>query len=119
VRYRKLDANGDYTFGQGLNNFWIDVSQAVAQAIQTRLNLWQGEWFLDTTAGLSIQQILGYNTKSLYDAVIRAQILGTSGVTSILEYGSSYDPEDRSLTVSGVVQTQYSQPTSFTAVLTP
>ncbi len=110
MRYRKLDANGDYTFGQGSANFWINVPQGVAQSIITRLKLWQNEWFLDKTAGTPIaQQVLGYGTEELYDVVIKQRILSTLGVTAILEYQSSRDPETRELTVGPTtVQTQYS-----------
>jgi hypothetical protein len=52
MRYRKLDANGDYTFGGGSNDFLVNTPETVAQAVMTRLNLLQGEWFLDTTAGM-------------------------------------------------------------------
>ena len=39
MRYRKLDANGDYTFGSGSSCF-ISDHDAVVQAIVTRLKLW-------------------------------------------------------------------------------
>lgn len=105
-----LDANGDYTFGNGSANFWINDPQAVAQSIQTRLNLWQGEWFLDQTIGTPIaQQVLGYGTENLYDTVIKERILQTQGVTSIIEYQSEFDPITRKLTAGPVtVQTLYS-----------
>lgn len=110
MRYRMLDANGDYVFGQGSANFWINDPRGVAQSVQTRLNLWQGEWFLDQTAGTPIaQQVLGYGTESLYDIVIKQRILSTAGVTTIVEYQSERDPETRELVVGPVtVQTQYS-----------
>ncbi len=36
--YRRIDANGDYTFGQGKFNF-VSGTEAVAQAIKTNLLL--------------------------------------------------------------------------------
>lgn len=110
MRYRRLDQNGDYTFGQGSANFWVDDPRGVAQSIVTRLLLWTGEWFLDLTVGTPYaQQVLGYGTQGLYDKVLQARILGTSGVTGLIEYQSEFDPETRKLTVGPCqVQTQYS-----------
>ncbi len=51
MRYRREDADGDYTFGSGDDTWLINSPEAVAQAIKTRFELWYGEWFLDTTAG--------------------------------------------------------------------
>jgi hypothetical protein len=104
-----LDANGDYTFGQGSANFWINSPQGVAQSVQTRLLLWEGEWFLDETSGTPYsQEILGYGTKSLYDLAIRARVLATPGVTSIDSYSSSLNSVSRQLTVSMTITTQFS-----------
>jgi hypothetical protein len=105
-----LDAVGDYTFGQGSANFWIDDPQGVAQSVITRLELWTGEWFLDKTVGTPYaQQILGYGTKNLYDMALRTRILGTSGVTALLSYASEEDPDTRLLTITdALVQTLYS-----------
>ena len=50
--YRQLDDNGDYTFGSGLANYYHNTPDGVAQAVQTRLKLWSGEWFLDITDGV-------------------------------------------------------------------
>lgn len=109
MRYRRLDANGDYTFGNGGLNFWVNDAQGVAQSVQTRLLLFTGEWFLDQTEGLPLtQDILGYNNAALYDSVIRSRILDTAGVSSIVSYQSSRDPTTRALTVSATIQTIYS-----------
>lgn len=118
MRYRALDANGDYIFGQGplaggSNNnqseFLVNSPQCVAQAIQTRLLLMQGEWFLDTTEGTSYAtQILGPHTQATYDAAITNRILTTPGVLSLDSYTSLLQP-DRSLLVICTVTTQYGQ----------
>ena len=50
MKYRKLDANGDYLFG-GSGEFFVDSPDAVRQAIQTRLLLLTREWFLDAQEG--------------------------------------------------------------------
>lgn len=106
MRYRKLDASGSRVFGGGQSSFWINQPEAVAQAILTRLRLLQGSWFLDITAGVPwATQILGKGTTSTYDAVLRAAILGTEGVNSMISYSSSL--VGRSLTVNATVDTIY------------
>jgi len=108
MRYRKLDANGDYTFGHGSADFLVNSSAAVAQAVQTTLLLAQGEWFLDVTVGVPYNsQILGYNTQSLYDSVIKQVISNVQGFVSFSSYSSTLNPRTRVLTVSAVINTQF------------
>jgi len=110
MRYRKQDENGDYTFGNGLNNFHIDNVDAVAQAIDTRLKLWVGEWFADVSDGTGWSQaILGKHSKNLYELTLRQRVLETKGVISIQEFQSALDPNTRKLVVTMVVETVYGQ----------
>lgn len=109
MRYRSLDPNGDYALGV-VNGFFIDVPDAVAQAVLTRLRLWQGEWFLDTTEGTPYNQnILGPVHGHDPDAAIRARVLETEGVVAILAYNSSRDPKTRKLQVGMTIDTLYGQ----------
>jgi hypothetical protein len=92
MRFRALDANGDYSGGRGQGNFLINSPACVAQSVLTRLKLWQGQWFLDLTEGTPwLQQILGKTSKQAYDLAIRARVLGTQGVTAITSYSSTLD----------------------------
>lgn len=117
MRYRTLDANGDYTFGQNAANFLVDSPAAVAQAIQTRLKLLQGEWFLDQTAGTPYDtEILGAGTQSTRDLAIQTVILETQGVTEIVDYASYLNLSTREFTVAVTVNTIYGQ-TTITATL--
>ena len=110
MRYRKLTAAGDYSFGQNALDFYANSPQTVAQAVLTRLLLHQGEWFLDLTFGMPWEsQVLGYNTKSLYDAAIQNAILGVQGVRSLVSYSSELDIGTRKLTVNATINTIYSQ----------
>lgn len=107
MRYRKLDANGDYSFG-GQGEFHVDTPDTVAQAIQTRLNLWTGEWFADLNEGTDfLGKILGYGTNGTRDLVLVERIVGTPGVKSIVEYASAVDTRERSFTVLTRVDTIY------------
>jgi hypothetical protein len=107
MRYRTLDTNDDYVVGQP---WLVNSPQAVAQAVKTRLRLWQGEFFVDTTDGTPyLQQILGKRDATRNpDAAIKVRILGTLGVTGIAQYASVYDGNTRILTVYALVNTIYS-----------
>lgn len=108
--YRKLNANGDYTFGLQAGNFYKNIPEAVAQAVKTRLGLIQGEWFLDITVGTPYNsRILGAGTVSKYDRAIQEVILSTQGVKRITAYGSSVDPSTRSASVNCTIDTIYGQ----------
>lgn len=108
MRYRMLDANGDYSFGNGSGNFLANSPACVAQSILTRLKLWRGEWFLDITEGTPwLQSVLGTGTKSMYDLAIQQRVLATDGVTSILSYSSTLI--GRKLSVRMTVATQFGQ----------
>ena len=110
MRYRRLDANGDYSLGGGLSSFFINSPDAVAQAVQTRLALWSKEWFLDLTDGTAWPTgVLGRNTQATRDAVIRNRILTTPGVNVILSYSSSLDRATRTFNVSVSLDTIYGQ----------
>lgn len=110
MRYRKLDENGDYTFGRNNGNFYLNNPEAVAQAVKTRLGLIQGEWFLDITVGTPYNsRILGAGMVATYDAAIQEVIIGTQGVSSILDYASNVDPSTRAATISCKINTIYGQ----------
>lgn len=100
MNYRQLDAQGDYQLGVFLSN----SPATVAQAVQTRLLLWRGEWFLDVTDGTPyMQDILGHGTN--YDLEIQDRILGTTGVLEITSYSSSV--VNRALSVQCTLKTLY------------
>lgn len=110
-RYRALDPSGDMQFGRGGALFLVDSPAAVAQSILTRLNLWQGEWWLDLSEGTPwAQSVLGKPVgPGLPDAAIRARILGTPFVTRIDSYSAAYDSTARSLTINATVDTSFGQ----------
>lgn len=130
-RVRRM-ANGDMTFGHGENDFLIDSPAAVAQLIQTRLLLWEGEWYLDLSEGTPyMQTILGNSVSNARDAAIQDRILQTPFVAGLSNYSSSVDPTSRALTVSAVVTTAFGTipgpssangmlgPARFTVAVTP
>lgn len=105
MRYRQMTADGDYQFA-GSTKFLINTPDAVRQAVETRLRLYAGEWFLDLREGLDRSRIEGYGTQATRDPEVRARILGTPGVRSLLSYFSSVD-ERRGFAVSARIDTIY------------
>lgn len=108
MRYRALSSTGDYVFGRGPAEFLVDSPEAVAQAIQTRLRLETGEWFLDVSEGTPYQeQILGANRQTTYDVAIKSRILETPGVVALTSYSSYIKSDARAISVTATVQTIY------------
>lgn len=111
--YRRLDNNGDYTFGSGKNNFLLGV-EAVAQAVMTRLKLLQGEWWEDLEDGLPLwQEILGNsgsNKHLIYvDNLITQRIVNTPDVTQVIDYEGIWDSTKRQYLFNAKVNTNYSE----------
>lgn len=112
MKYRKLDANDDYTFGQNDGNFYYNLD-ACAQAVYTRMNLYLGEFWRDLNDGLPLfQRILGsYGSLSnleTIDGIMQQRILGTENVVDIFSFSSAFDREARQYSFQTKVQTSYS-----------
>lgn len=59
MRYRKLNSNGDYSFGTNSEDY-IGGNAAVAQAIKTKVLLFYGEWWENIGIGIPMfQSIIG------------------------------------------------------------
>jgi len=92
MKYRELDADGDYTFGR--NKFFHNI-EAVAQAIVTRMKLLYGEWWEKTDDGLPLfERILGVfvndQQKGAIDLIISERITGAPGVNNIAKFESDF-----------------------------
>ena len=117
MRYRKLTATGDYTFGQNGANFFVNTPEAVAQLVKTRLALSLGEWFLNTLNGTPYQsKILGAGRVATYDSAIQDVILNTQGVRAIAQYSSRVNPTTRHADVFAVVDTIYGKAAISTSI---
>jgi hypothetical protein len=106
MRYRKLDPNGDYSFGHGLADFYIDVPEAVAQSVRTRLALWTNEWFLDLSKGTPWEtQVIGKVNPTVRDQALRSRILNTPGVKTLIKFATALNADTRFLTVTATIDT--------------
>lgn len=109
MRVRRVDENGDAVFGGDQAAFLRNSPEAVAQVVESRLNLWQGQWYMDLSDGTPYEQnILGRYTANVRDAVLQARILGSPGVRQIKTYSGAYDSGPRQYTVSVEIETAYS-----------
>jgi hypothetical protein len=105
MRYRQLDANGDYPLNLP---FLYNSPACVAQAVLTRLKLWQGEWFADLSDGTPyLQSVLGETAQLHPDVYIKQRILETPGVNAIVSYESTINSSTRQLIVTGQIDTIY------------
>lgn len=79
-----LDADGNLAVAR--------KAEAVAQHVRQRLMTFRGEWFLDTSAGVPwLDQILGKQyDPALAEAVVKAEILDTDGVTEITSFSVDF-----------------------------
>lgn len=112
MRNRKLTSDGDYSFGNGQQDFYRDVPEAVGQACKTRLSLWLGEWFLDIQEGTPFMQgIMGKHSVQEANTTIQDRALGTQGLTDVTSFVSEIDPDTRGYTASFNIDTIYG-PTS-------
>ena len=107
MSYRKLDENGDMTFGSGLLNFYNQSVEEVAQSILTRLKLYRGEWFLDTTEGLPLAAVVGKNAIDTIQPAIRQRIINTPTNPVINELAFFFNPENRTSSLKADVSTIY------------
>lgn len=108
MRYRRLDENGDMTFGHQQADMLRDTPATVAQAILTRLKLSAGEWFLNTLDGTPyLESILGANKQESIEPAIRDRILETQGVSDIEDMTLVIDTDSRTVSIAATINTIY------------
>lgn len=111
ITYRQLSSTGDPLWGQGTANYLSNL-EAVAQAVLTRLQLFQGEWWASTTDGLPLwQNILGQpagqQSQQQMATLISARILGTPWVIGLASVAITFNPQTRMMGYTAVVNTQF------------
>jgi len=111
-RVRRLDSSHDKTFGRGAANF-ASGSESAAQRLRCRLKLIRGEFRLDQDAGVpwwqladsAVRPIMGVPRDPSYvEATIKATILGTDGIESIVSFTMSFNGSTRRQSISFVVR---------------
>lgn len=106
MRYRVLDENGDFTIGNG--HVYIEGTDAVRQAVLTRMRLLVYEWWEDIEDGVPYwQKIIESRDVKAAQQIIRERIQETPGVLSILSFDPDWDNENRTLTIRAAIQSAY------------
>lgn len=102
----------DLFLGTDGNLAVVTDAAAVGQHVRQRLMTFEGEWFLDTTAGVPwLSDILGKRyDPELAESVVKAEILATDGVASIEAFSVSFQRSTRGLIIKDVaVLTDYDE----------
>lgn len=117
MRIRALSPSGDFQFGNGLANFYVNSPLGVGQQVVTRLLLIQGEWFLDNTQVTPwFTEIFGYSNPSVRDLIVKNVILTTDNVQQITSYSSAVNNTTRQFSVNADILTAFG-PTSIATSL--
>lgn len=87
MKYRRLDSNGDYVFGNNELDY-ISGKEAIAQAIQTKIKLYYQEWWENISIGIPMfQSIVGkvanQNLKMTASLLLIDRIKEVEGVISV------------------------------------
>lgn len=111
IKYRRLDSNGDYIFGNGISDFASDA-EAVVQAIKTKILLLKGEWWENLSIGTDLfqnilQQNLSNESKNAIDIIIKERILDVAGVSTIKQFDSLINRSARTYYADLIIETIY------------
>lgn len=101
MKYRKLTSSGDYSFGNNMNDF-VEGSEAIAQAIKTRILLFYREWWEDLNNGIPMfQNIIGQvnaaNIQLALESVLTKRIREFSQVKTVSYEEVNIDTKTRSV----------------------
>lgn len=103
---RSLDGLGDWRFGKGKNDYLVN-NKAIIQSIATRLNSYLGDCFFAIDAGVDWFNLLGSKDQLALELAVRAVILNTPGVTSIVDLSINLAETNRQITMQYTVETVY------------
>ena len=99
-----LDSSGNLVF--------VSDGEAVGQHVSQRLKTFQGEWYLDTEAGMTwLSDILGEDyDPTLAESIVKAEISNTHGVRGINSFSVKFDKKLRQLSAYAItVETEYDE----------
>lgn len=103
---RAIDANGDWLFGKGQNDYKRRVD-ALVQNIQTRCLSFLGDCFFSLTSGINWFNLLGPGQELNLQLALSATILNTDpNITGILVLTVNLGA-NRDFTITYKVQTTY------------
>lgn len=108
--------NGDIALDSTGRLAVVTGAEALRQKLETRLRLYRGEWFLDTSSGVPyLQRILGRGSErspndlssGSLNQIFDAECLKESEVRSIVRSESVFDTAKRSFSYTAELDTIY------------
>lgn len=84
MRFRNVEATGDWVFGKGRNSYLKD-SAALMMNIKTRLLSFYNDCFFDTEAGIDWWTLMGGKDKKAVLASIQRVVLRSANVKRIVD----------------------------------
>lgn len=108
MKFRGLDAAGDWQLGQGLGSYAKDAD-ALALSIRTRLLSWVGDCFFALQDGIDYHNRLDKGQQKNLIAELTNAIMRTDGVVRVNSLSANLDPKTRALSVTYDVQTVFTQ----------
>jgi hypothetical protein len=105
------DATGNLVLDKDGNFSPVTGLEGLRQRIQTKLKLWRGEWFLDTSLGIPWRQSIFTRPASpgLASQIITSAILEEEEVTDVRKVSAHIDSATRRFTYSAQVASIYGE----------
>ena len=108
----------DIEIGADGNLVMVEDAAAVGQHARQRLSFFLGEWFLDTTIGVDwFGKVFGLQAtdseRAIAEAIVKACVLDTPGVTALSEISTKRDRTTRGFVVERcIVETEFDETTT-------
>ena len=81
------------------------IGEYVSQKIESTLRWYRSEWFLDRAGGVPyFDTVLGKADLNEVNALFLSIVAGVSGVAEALSFGTNYDGQSRTYTVTWTVR---------------
>lgn len=113
------ELDGDLALKPGRRGLLLATAgDKIVQNIKQRLEMFEGEWFLDLSKGTPYyRSILGQKPRSIpvIKSVFRQRVADTAGVVEVLSVEASFDSTRRKLTVPW--KARIAEPTSDGALI--
>ncbi len=112
--FRQLDANGDWLFGKGINDY-AKNEDAVNLNIRTRLLSWVGDCFFALSDGIDWRNRLDVGQQQALVEELKSNLLQAFGVVEINDVQTIFDGTTRTIRILYDIKTIFSP--SFQGVL--
>lgn len=105
--FRQIDANGDWEFGKGVNDYARN-EDAINLNIRTRILSWVGDCFFALSDGIDWRNRLDVGQQAALVEEIKSNLLQAFGVIEINGVQSQFDGQTRTARLLYDIRTIYS-----------